>query len=630
MSTALAVMQVLVLLVAPVAATAPTADTMSGNALQTSADDDDIETADTVYVKENGDAVLAYNETSTSDGTGQFGVDVTSGLVHMLVTTESEEISEVSGQGNVVMTPSSITGNGSMSVPQPSTLSSFSMDASGVQNAEKASMDATMTATVGGMRSVSAFAPAHTEGHVTMTSDAFSTSGSATLSMPSATGSDSALGFQLESTQDGYVLTGERSGTVNYYAREQWDSRSAAKSHLQTQYAEVAEQLGGSATVTIDHYEYTESDGAGNLDVEYSVEYSDVKDGLADQLATQLASSPEVDLSDAAAQQVADDLAKIDVDHASFEMVQRDGEMSVTWDATVENFDGATAAMVTLVENMESQNLDQKQIDRMKKTIEARQSSNLQQKITWTADVSQAGSDEATVEAELHYDTKNWKAYASAVQEKGIKMGSLSFDVQAQSSGDEVSVDASFEVNQQQMLSTALDSAVSSLDPSTDTKAMEFVEAFRDSDFQKAKMSVDAEEGTMTLEGGAKFDNLTAMSDVFAKQYGGMTVSSIAGEAGNDSTTTYVTVKDLVGEDATKEDVRALEVTDEETEIVMPGNWSREFPSMDQQEVSDYLGVQYQSGDEGSTTTNDGGQPGFGVAAALVAFVGAALLARRD
>ena len=627
-------MQVLVLLVAPVAATAPAPDATSGTALQMD-DESDVETADAIYVKENGDAVLAYNDTM-SDSSGQFGVDMTTGLVHMLVTTEtdSESMSGVSGQGNVVMTPSSIAGNGSLAMPQPDELSSFSMDATGVQNEKQAKMDATMSATIERQGTMGAFSSAHTEGHVTMTSDTFTTSGSASVSMPSPTGSESVLGYELESTDDGYVLTGERSGTVQYYAREDWDSRSAAKAHLQTQYADVAEQFGGEAQVTIDHYEYTESDGLGDLDVEYTVEYTGVKDAIARELADQLSQSEQVDLTDSAAQKVADDLKQVDVDHASFKMVQSGEEMTVSWDAKVDNFDDATSAMLTLVENMESQNLDQKQIDRAKKTLEARQSSDLTQKVTWMADLSSSGDRTATVDAEVHYETKNWQSYVNAVKKKGVTMGSLSFDVQAESAGDEVTADASFEVNQQQMLSTALDSATSSLDPTTNTQAMKFVEAFRNSDFQKAKMSVDATEGTMTIEGGAKFDNLSAMSEVFAEQYGGQTVTSIAGTANGDTSTTYVRVKGLVGTNATKEDVRALDVADEETEIHVDGNWSREFPSMDAKNVSGYLGVEYQSGDEGTNgtakTTNPDGQPGFGVAVALVALVGAALLARRD
>lgn len=637
-STVLAVMQVLVLLIAPVAATAPTGQSIDGTALQT--EDGEVRTADTIYVRENGDAVLAYNESSTSEGTGQIGVNMTSGLVHLLVATETDSATDVSGQGSVVMTPDSIAGNGSLAMPQPDTLQSLSLSASGVQNEKRAKMDATLTATIDRRGSAAALSSAHTDGHVTMDANSLSTSGTATVKTAMPMGSDKSLSYAIEETANGYVLDGKRSGTVHSYERDDWSSRSAAKAHLRSQYARTAENFGGSAQVTIDRYDYSEDGESATVDVEYTVRYSGIKDGVARALTQQLAQSSEVDLSQSEARTVASKVKKLEIDHVQFAMSQRENEMNVEWDAKVENYDGALFAALEIAKNVDSEQsgLQKKDIQRLRKTLQAQQSANLQQKVTWTADLSSTGSGTAAVDAEVHYRTQNWDAYVNALKEKGVTVGSSSFEVTANSDGDEVTAEASFELNQQKMISRAVDSAATSLDPTADGQTMRLLKAFQNSEFKKAKMSANVKKGTVTVEAGAKFDNISAMRDAFAGRYGGAEIAGIAGRSNEDTTTTYVYVKDLVGENATKSDVEALAVANDDTEVLMPGEWDREFPSMDQKSVAGYLGVQYQSGNGNNatdgtttaTTTSTDGQPGFGLAVTLAALAGVALLARRD
>ncbi|WP_458208342.1 PGF-CTERM sorting domain-containing protein [Haladaptatus sp. NG-SE-30] len=246
--------------------------------------------------------------------------------------------------------------------------------------------------------------------------------------------------------------------------------------------------------------------------------------------------------------------------------------------------------------------------------------------------MTQPSSETTAVTAEIHYRTTNWDAYASEMEQRGVELGSSSFEFHAKSDGGDVTAEASVELKQKAMLSQMTDAMVSSLDPKTDAEALKVLRAFERSEFRTARMDMNMDEGTVTVEGGAKFDNFSALSTALGDSYGGMNVASVAGRTNDGETTTYVRVEGLVSvgvltEDAKEEDVRALAVADSETTIYLPGEWDREFPSMDTANVSTYLGVEQQSSDSDSKT---GGQPGFGIGVAVAALAGVALLARRD
>jgi len=87
------------------------------------------EAADEVFVHENGDAVLVYEQDDANDAddeasttTGHLGLNVTEGLMHVLVRDELEQPSNVTGDAQFVLEPSALAGNGSFTAPRPENL----------------------------------------------------------------------------------------------------------------------------------------------------------------------------------------------------------------------------------------------------------------------------------------------------------------------------------------------------------------------------------------------------------------------------------------------------------------------------------------------------------------------------
>lgn len=608
------------LLIAPVAAAGFTSGAANGTTLR-----DDVEPADTVYVKGNGDAVLAYNESRHGDGTTRYGVDMATGLVHMLATGETEE--NVTADASFVVTPDEFAGNGSLVAPSPESVRRFSFEATGEQNARTASADVTLDAELDGSDTgMGTSGTASTEGSVTVTADTFEASGHATLDAGYSTADESSQRFELRETADGYVLEGERVDSLRYYERDYWNTRENAKAHLERAYGAIAERQGGSAEVTIDRYDYVESDEEATLDVAYTVEYAGLEDAVAESLADAVRNSGSVSLSDEEIDALAEDLKGLTIETVGFETVRSGSETRVRWNAVIENYDEAVFAGLELAENVDGDEFgpNAEDVERAKTTFEAQQAANLEQTVEWTGEMSSGSSDATVVTAELRYRTKNWEAYVNELESRDVDVGRSSFEFSAESENGEVVAEASVEMNQKDMLSTMTESVITSLDPKRDEDALKLLRAFEESGFRTARLDVNVESGTVTVEGGAKFDDIGAFRNSLSKTYGDLNVAGIAARGEDDETTTYVTVEGLVDEDATEEDVRALAIADGETEVLMPGEWDREFPSMDDEAVSSYLGV------EGGSESETDGQPGFGALVALAALAGVALLARRD
>ncbi|MGA9402549.1 MAG: PGF-CTERM sorting domain-containing protein, partial [Haladaptatus sp.] len=169
--TLLAPLLVLMVLIAPVAAISPvTAPHAAQQQTLTTADP-----ADSVYVMDNGDAVLAYNDTNTDNSSLEFGANVTKGLVHVLATDETE--SDMDAAMSLVMTPDGYTGNGSLTADSPDSLSNLDLDVNSVQNGEKANADVTLDAAFDSESSMSTAGSVHTDGSMTVTGDSFRTNG---------------------------------------------------------------------------------------------------------------------------------------------------------------------------------------------------------------------------------------------------------------------------------------------------------------------------------------------------------------------------------------------------------------------------------------------------------------------
>ncbi|MFC7175837.1 PGF-CTERM sorting domain-containing protein [Halosegnis marinus] len=609
----------------------------------------DLGEADDAYVAENGDVVLVYDTDATETDAGtqvEYGLDVGESVLHALVVTTNTTDSNVTGDATAVLSPDRLSANGSLAAPSPESLESLTFDASSVQSDETAEADLSLSATlaagesepgqqVGGLVETVDFSTDARYGP-----DTLSANGSFDANLTTPLGSPQEQSFRLVESESGYTLDAEQNYTVSGYSRDGWETREAARDTLESQYASLATSLDGEATVTLESYSFENVTGgygdAGRLDIAFTVEYTGIDAGLRDRIVTSLADSEDVNLTDAEAEEVARGVTDLRVDEISASLDAGESSYAGEYTVRLSNYAGALRAGLTLAESVQppetgvegTSSLGTTDFDRVRDTLDARQEAGLVE--TYALDASVAtGDDGTTVDVTGEYRTENWAAYRDALAARNVSTADAEMSLHAETTGDgELAVEGSYTVEQDALLDTALDSLYNSTNETESADARRFVEAFRDADLRRARMDASFEGDRVRIEAGAAFENMSEFRTAFRETTGtDLNVASAVGRTDNGSVTSYVRVVGAVPGNATEEDVRALDPVTENTTVHLAGTYNRTFPEADVVGAYEYLGLNRSNGSE---TTQTPGQPGFGVAAAVVALAGAALLARRE
>ncbi|MFC6955245.1 hypothetical protein [Halorubellus litoreus] len=618
----------------------------------TPADNDTVESADEIFVHENGDAVLVYEQndseagTSTSTATGHLGLNVTEGLMHVLVRDDIEDGTNVTGGAQVVLTSSSLVGNGSFQAPRPENLESLDVDVSAKRTESDASARANFDMTYvddSEYSMTSTVESASTEGQLSVAANEFSTSGSANVQYAEDLGTVQHREYTLEEGTNQYRLQASEEYYVSSYFASQWDTEENATETIEQQYASIASALGGSADVRVSSYSFTEADdGRMLLDIEYQIVYSNIDDALGQQVAQSITSAEDVEVSTETAEAVGDAVAELNVDRVHAKLDAEGKSMQASWDVQLSGYEPLVDAGFDLAEEASDDENVTEQIETARTNYEAMKASDFVQTYSWEGSVSSPSEDAVRVQGSFQFDTQNYEAYVAELESRDVPTGgSVSFSATAQTEGEEVVAEMEYSVEQENLVDGALDSFMESADSaSTGTGAntdsvKRFVEAFQRSEFEKAKMNVNVGSDEVTFQAGASFENMTSFRAVMQDEFGG-DIASMNANLGEDSKA-YVAVEGAFGENASESEVRAHEAVGEDTEVHLPGDWdpaSQSFPKMDQEEARDYLGIEEpetsDGTDSGTEGTGSGGLPGFGVPAAFaaVAAVSALLLGR--
>lgn len=634
------------------AATSPSQVTDTDASVTMAPDNESTEPADQIYVEEDGDAVLVYDQDeeteSPSTATGELGLNVSQGLMHVLVRDELESESQVTGDAQFILTPNSLMGNGSMQAPRPETLDNLNAQASAKRtptemNAQ-ASLDMTYTSE-SEYSTTSQIESASTKGSMSVSADTFETSGSANVELAQELGVVQKREYTLEEGTDQYRLQASEEYAVSSYVADQWNTEAKAQATLESQYASIARALGGSATVTVQSYSYTNtSTGPNVLDIEYQIVYSNIDDALAQRVAQSLMNAEDIEVSQETAEAFGDGIANLNVDRVHADVDAEGKAVTAAWDVQLSNYDGLARASFDLAETAAKQDEEvgenvTEQIQQARKSYDAAQAANLVQTVSWEGSVSSPSQQTVKVSASMQYDTENYEAFVQELKARDLPTGgSFSFDASAQTKGDKIVADMKLSVEQDQLVDKTLDSLMqSAASAETDTEsAQRFIKAFKASDFEKAKMNVDVGTDEVTFQAGAKFANMESFQSVMREQMGGE-ISSMYADLGSDSKA-YVRVDGAFSGDITEKKIRQHAAVNEETKINMPGEWDKEFPSMDQESARDYLDIEETTTTSSDgTTTNDGtqtgtdagtgsdgesgGLPGFGAPAAFAAVI---------
>jgi PGF-CTERM protein len=621
--------------------------------------------ADDVYVEDDGDAVLAYEE--AANGTqANYGLNVSEGLFHALVASDVEGSNDLAANVTAVMTGENVTGNGMLGMARPEALSNLSVNATGVRTDENARSDVSAAATVRG-ENVARSVPierAGITGDVTTTGSTFDADLAASAQLTQPLGQPQHQSYHITEGNGTYTLNVSQERPVLGATASQWETREQAKRTLQSQYVALAESMNGSADLTIDSYSFTRSEsGRSKLDVDYSVTYQGIERAVADRLASSLTSAEDVDLNRSEVRSVSKRLRNLTVKELSVRYDQRQGSIEAGMSADLDNYDGAVLAALDVAEATDMQALNagtmagmntagvgsmptsaetppaatsnvtpsnaaatsaasfDRSIERLRKQFAAQQAANLTRTSTFTANVTRNSPQALSVDLDSQSRTENWGAYVDELEDRDIETSDIEYELHAATEGERVNVTAAVSVSGENLLEQATNQMLNSSTGPQAGQTREYVTAFREAGFRKAQMDLSVEDGRMQLETGAAFENMTALRDALVTLEGGQSIESVVGRTDNGTTTSYVRVEDAVAENASESAVRELGYVGGDTSVHLPNTWNRTMPSANASEANEYLGL------TGATSGLTG--PGFGIVVAVIALLAAALVAAR-
>lgn len=592
----------------------------------------DLDPADEVYLRDDGSAVLRYDDEDTDVNQFNLGMNASEGLVHMLVVDDIEDDDSVEdieeANFSAILDQQGFSGDGSLVMQQPDDIQDLSVDVSGEVSDETNEFDASATGTFDS--DATSTGAVNTSGYATATADRLETAGSVSVNDPMASGDTGMyMDVSLEDTTDGYVVDVARERSITDFGSGDWETREQAKQTLQRQYGDLATGLGGTSNIEITSYNYEErSAGQDRLEIDFTVEYTGIDDGVEEQLTDTLANDQSMDLSRSEAEEIASSVTALEIETAEFTMNERDGAIDVEWEFALANYNELSLAMLDLAESTDMNGaMNETDIEDARTALEAQQAADLTWELEWDASVEQTSSDELQLDAELTSDTENWVAYIDELESRGVDTpNDVTFSLTADTDGDELAVDGQFNVEAQDLASQALESMAQSArsGPTASqpgSEADQFISALSESELEVARVDASLTDNTVRVEGGAKFENMSAVADSLSSTVG---IGGIATGTADGNTSVYVHVNDMGDVDtasATKADIEHLGVVGSETTVHQAGEWDQEFPEPDNAEMRNYLGL---SAQEGETTGDDDSEsiPGFGAGVGLAAIAG--------
>jgi len=577
------------------------------------------EPADDVYVTDDGDVYLVYESDQDDAADAEFGMSVEEGLVYGLLTDEVEGEPGVTWAFDAVADPTSLTANGTATLPQPDVLESFDLSLTGEATPENAGYDFDVSATTAADAGYGAFVDSiTTDGEIVMGADRFTANGTfdARTGMPMGAPSSTSLTFQ--ETDAGYELSAAENRLLSSFERTDWQNRSAAEATIREQYVpEDVDELEGSATLDLESYSLTEAQGdRQRLDVQYTVTYEGIEDALRDRLATELATAPGA--SESAAEDLADGLFAASVNEVSFELSNDGTATSGSMTVDVSNYQDLAIAYFEYAGSLDTAAATSEDVlEQAQSQFEAQQAADLEQRYTWSGEL--AGQDDGALALDLtmDYRTTNWATYVDELESRDVPWSESSYVLNGSADGEQIGLNGSLSVQGEDLYEGSLDqlSGVSTGGAAT----ADWGQALAEAEPRAARMNGSYDADGLRVEAGAAFGNLTPVRDAVAADENIPPADEVVARSEGGNGTVHVRVDGAVSGDATESDVRALAYVGEQPTVHLPGDWDREFPSMDADRARSYLGI-----------SSDGGiGPGFGPAVALLALAAVAGIALR-
>ncbi|WP_312911861.1 hypothetical protein [Natronosalvus caseinilyticus] len=592
------------LLVASLGATAIAATQTSGASTQEEFDADPDE-ADEVYVSENGDAVLVYEETSNdSDAeavSGTFGIETQTGLMHALYGADFTEMDEnaseelgMVGDASFRMSPESVTSAADLTFRDVEAYEEFSADVNLEQSRTTYSANADLAMVINESNYVETEESVDLSAETRTTATTFESSGTMTVdSGTPAEEGDFTIDMTLTQSDDQYDLSVSETRALSDYEQDNWATEEDARAALDRQFQSVAMNFGGNYDLTLESYSYDDNGESATVDLEYSVTFTGISDQVADMIAMELQNDPELDLDETEARAIADRLAELHIEEIQFSAEQNGSTVVMNWNTEIHNYDQVVLGVIEIAESLDD--VDDEladQFDEARQMIEAQKEADLVQTSEFDLSMTQT-PNETSLEFSSSADAENWGDYVDELEERDVEqfIAETTLSFEAETVDGDVNIVYDYAAKDDALLERILDEyeQMAEQDPMIGDEFTDTIENFRAAEFETAKATMSITEEEAEFETAAAFGNMTELEGVPFETEDGLTVTAVHGETENATTTMYVTVEGFVGEDADEAEVREQRQVGEDTDVHLPGEWDREFPSIDEDEVRSFL-----------------------------------------
>lgn len=611
--------------------------------------EDGLDEADEIYVDEDGNAVLIYSDEDADDDDldeVELGAHVAEGIMYMFAA-DSHDVDEADEFENVEMHASALLrgdifeADGSLSLDQPDEIGELDVDIHGEVSDETNELSAEAYAEfVDETGTSAAIGQVQTSGDVTIAHDSFAMQADGTFASGAQPSADTErIDVSIEESDGTYSAEVTQHEYLSWFEAEQYETEQAARDTLTQEFEMIAQELGGEAHVTIDHYHFEERSDRYWLELEYSVEMSGVDDGLAQLIAEGLMQDPDIDVDEDQAIAIGEAVTEIHIDRFDIAFVDDGATVEFDIDVQIDGFDELVFAALEVFED-EFDELDEEfeDVEDVPEMYEAQAAADMRTHITWDVSI-EAGDDgigeplaaqstndpTIVVDAEFGYEVENWQAYVAELNDRGIDTAeyNFAFTFEMYDVDDQIHAEGAITVEQEDLVDAAMDSLTTAMsEEADDPAAAEFVDILEQTNLEVAKIDLALDDEEITIEAGAQVDDLEEFfrnADVVPDEF-------VMDEPGGDL---YVHLTNVVEEpDAfDADDLESYAFVGEDTEIHAPGEWDEEFPEFDVQSAADYLDVELSEGGDDETSPDDDTIPGFGPIAALIAVLGA-LVAR--
>ncbi|MFC6955244.1 hypothetical protein [Halorubellus litoreus] len=674
---------VVLLVVALVCATPATAATTGGGAVGSTAgaadlgrasassvavaavgpENDSVRVGDAVYVRENGDAVLVYETDGESGesvvpagGSGDLGVNATSGLVDVLVRDRLAQTTDVEGEVDATFTPNAVTGDAGVELGTPAAVREVdawggmhllrrNADDGGIEGQAYGQLNVTATFSrdpedVGSPR----IDAARTAGTVSVNASRVASSGRATVRFTGERGERSHREYALEEVANGYRLVATEAYRVPNGSVARWDSVANATATLEAQYGRIARSLDGTATVELRSYDWIDNESASNrVTVTYAVRYEGVDAGVARRVSASVRTAVGDDAgSTPPPDALVDGVEALSVERVHVRVDADRRSVRRTWDVTVSNYRPLVRAALGVAANASDDARATAAVERARASVAAMGASGMKGTLGWAASVNAPSDRTLIVDGSVRFDATNVTSFRAARRDRGLApLPNVTVGVDVGTHEGRTHADLEYELEHESLLESAggllgdgnRTPRLGAVDPEG------LVAAVARSSLEEGKLTVDLDEDSVRVRAATLAENGSTLRAFLTRAFGRNATTAVAAAASSESAETYVHLDGAFPANATEREVRSHAAVGPNTTVHLPGTWTlamEQFPTPDTLDSLYFLG-RYSGfqGDDNveapvtTTRTESGGSPlpGFGALPAVLALVG--VLARR-